>query len=151
MTGQTTPFEPAEAGESAERRRRLYAAITELTEGERLLMVREFYDELFGSYPRLGVFFGGLDIDRQAQKLAAALEVLVACGTDRQLLGSVVVRLGCAHAERGIGGTEYVMFASTLARVLARYQTELSFEQADRFWVAELTMVVDTMMATHET
>jgi hemoglobin-like flavoprotein len=151
MVGQPTRFEPADARELAERRRRLYVAITELTEGERLLMVREFYDELLGSYPRLGVFFGGLDIDRQAQKLAAALDVLVACGSDRQLLGSVVVQLGCAHAERGISGTEYAMFASTLARVLARYQTDLPFEQAERFWAAELTMVVETMLATHET
>ena len=130
--------------------RLLWAAVARLSDEERARMARELYSELLGCYPQLGTFFGNLDVDQQVRKLAAALDLLALRAADRQLFGLHVIRIGIAHTRRGIGRAEYVVFARTLASILARYQTELPSAHAEQLWMAELSMIVDTMLAASQ-
>lgn len=128
-----------------------WAAIARLSDEDRAQMAREFYRELLGSFPQLSAFFGNLDVDQRVRKLAVALDLLATRAADRQLFGYHVVRIGIAHANRGIGRAEYAMFAQTLAGILARYQAEVPPARAERWWMEELSMIVDTMQAASET
>jgi len=107
--------------------------------------MREFYEELVGSHPHMAAYFSQLDLARQVRKLSATLQVLVAFADDRRALGAEVIRLGVAHSRRGIGEAEYGLFATTLADVLARRQTEVPFERARRLWLVELKAIMETM------
>jgi hemoglobin-like flavoprotein len=148
---QPTKLTPEDDAAASRMTRTMWATIARLSEQERARLAREFYRELLASYPQLSTFFGQLDVDQQERKLAAALDLLALRAADRQLFAYHVVRIGIAHAHRGIGRTEYAIFARTLAGILARCQAELPAAQAEQWWMAELSTIVETMLAVSQT
>jgi hemoglobin-like flavoprotein len=116
-----------------------------LTEDERQRLMGEFYDELVSKHPQLASHFSTLNLAQQVRKLSATLQTLVAFADDPRTLGVEVIRLGIKHSQRGIGSSEYRLFATTLASVLARSQTIVRYERARRIWLVELKAITVTM------
>ncbi len=126
-------------------RAQILAMAASLTEDDRQLLIGEFYDSLVSQHPRLASHFSTLNLAQQARKLSATLQMIVAYADDPRTLGAEVIRLGIKHGQRGIGPSEYRLFSTTLASVLARSQTVVPYERARRIWLLELRAITATM------
>ena len=131
---------------TATQRRKLVERARAWTDEERVALTGMFYEELVTHYPLLRPHFERIDLRTLARKLANALKRLLDLDDDRQMLGVEVLRLGAAHANRRLGPAEYRMFVTTLAHVLAQFQSEVPYQHARQIWQADLAAVVELML-----
>jgi len=132
---------PAARPISSEERGLLLAAVVGLSDAEREILVKRFYEALREASPRSRRHFDNLDPDRQAAKLGESLRVIAALAGNRQALGSEVIRLGIAHRQRMISEEDYRVFTNVLADALAKLPGPVPAARARAFWREELEAV----------
>ena len=130
-----------------EYRRRLIARARCWTDDERRVIADVFYDELLAQHPSLRPKFESVDMAAQARKLSATLGLVASLDDDRQRLGSEALRLGAIAGHGALDATDFQTFATTLAHVLALFQTEIPYQLARQLWQSDLDAIVEVMQA----
>jgi hemoglobin-like flavoprotein len=110
------------------------------------IVARLFYLQLLRRHPRMAGLLAGSDIEQQSATLASMLQALIEYADQPQELGVRAIKLGAAHASRGLRRQDYADFNETLSEVLAEWQSAVPVEVARRIWLADLNAVADIML-----
>lgn len=78
-----------------------------------------FYRTLFSDYPQVKPLFRNIQMDEQAKKLFASLDLIVKNLTSPQALGNTLKGLGVRHVKYGVLPEYYPMVGDTLIKSMA--------------------------------
>ena len=110
------------------------------------VLVRRFYEELFGRYPDVKVLFSNTTVEEQQQKLLAAIKLVVANIRNPQALNDVLQNLGERHRTYGAQSEHYQAVKTTLLDVMQEISGTAWNEAKRSAWDSALQRVASTML-----
>ncbi|MGD8483653.1 MAG: chemotaxis protein CheW [Thioalkalispiraceae bacterium] len=112
---------------------------------------RKFYDTLFADFPQVKPLFANSTPEAQAQKLLAALELVVDNLRNPQALIKAVSELGQRHHNYGAEPEHYAAVVNTMLKVMEAESDTIPWsEYIHDTWNTALNLVADVMKKTYQ-
>lgn len=112
-------------------------------------LVESFYDELFSRYPEVVPLFENTDKRKQAQKLKAALKLVISNLNNPDALNKVLTELGQRHQHYGAVQAHYGAVANTLLDVMQDYAGSAWTQEVHDAWSHALGVIAEVMLKAY--
>ncbi len=105
-----------------------------------------FYQRLFADHPEVKSLFGGVDLQRQRQKLFAMMTILVSHLDRVEVVHPVLSELGRRHVAYGVTSSFYPAFVETFLAILSERGLPDWDDTLAASWRAALEQLSDVMI-----
>ncbi len=112
-------------------------------------LVRTFYSSLFKKYPDLTPMFANTTMERQSEKLVAALSTVVGSLRNPEGLAQVLRQLGEKHVNYGVKPDHYPKVAEVLLATMKSMAGDAWTNELQRAWSDALNQVAMHMLSAH--